>query len=204
MAKIIYIGGNKGGSGKTSVAHLLCTGLALLNRTAALVTTDNRPLRSSQGRPYNILDGREGKALAALIEAATRSKDDAYLVIDGGATRHGEFDKTISKYAALFLIPFTACIEDMELASAYCLEHPHSFVVPNRWTTNSMAAKADKVLLDQMEEALPGRVMPPVPDTRGSGMLLENEIIAKDINTRTRNVARALAINVLEKLLPAG
>lgn len=204
MARILYVGGNKGGSGKTSIAHLLCTGLALLNRTAALVTTDNRPLRSSVGRPYNILDGRDGKALAALIEAALKTKDDSYLVIDGGATRHGEFDKTISKYASMFLIPFTPCIEDMELASGYCLEHPHSFVVPNRWTTNSMAMRADKVLLDQMEGALPGRVMPPVPDTRGSGMLLENEITAKDINTRTRNVARSLAINVLEKLLPAG
>lgn len=205
MAKIIYIGGIKGGSGKTTCSHLLSAGLALLSRSVALVTTDNRDMLSSEGRPYNILDGREAKKLAELVNAAVTTTDsDAYLVIDGGATRFGEFDKTLSKHAALVLVPWTSDPEAMKLASIYCTEHPHAYALPNRWTTNSMAAKADEFLLKQFDAVLPGRVMPPVPDTRGSAMLLEHEITAKDINTRTRNVARALAINVLEKLLPAG
>ena len=40
MAKIICVLGNKGGTGKTTLSHMLCQGLGLLGHRAACILTD--------------------------------------------------------------------------------------------------------------------------------------------------------------------
>ena len=40
MAEIICVIGNKGGTGKTTLSHMLCQGLGLLGQRAACVLTD--------------------------------------------------------------------------------------------------------------------------------------------------------------------
>lgn len=200
-AHIIFVGGNKGGSGKTTISHLLCTGLALLGHSMALVTTDNRPLRTgTDRRPYQILDGRTVKQLADIVASAPKIEGDVFLVIDGAASRSGELDKALAGHVDVFLVPFTDFVEDLELAAEYCAAHKNAWALPNRWPTSPMAVASVAPLLEQIGAAVPGRVLPPVPQVAGSKVLCEDDLSPSDIVTRTRNVARALARSVLDIL----
>ena len=53
MAEIICVIGNKGGTGKTTLSHMLCQGLGLLGQRAACVLTDtSREPLIPAGRRY--------------------------------------------------------------------------------------------------------------------------------------------------------
>ena len=59
MAEIICVIGNKGGTGKTTLSHMLCQGLGLLGQRAACVLTDtSREPLIPAGRRYVLADAR--------------------------------------------------------------------------------------------------------------------------------------------------
>ena len=59
MADIICVIGNKGGTGKTTLSHMLCQGLGLLGQRAACVLTDtSREPLIPTGRRYVLADAR--------------------------------------------------------------------------------------------------------------------------------------------------
>ena len=68
--KLVYWGGSKGGVGKSTNAHLTCLGATLSNQPAAYVLTDPDREMRDKGRPYEVLDGREPKALANILKAS--------------------------------------------------------------------------------------------------------------------------------------
>ena len=86
MSNLIFIGGQKGGSTKTTTAHLMCLGAILRGQPAAYVLTD--PLRSlkTEGRPYGVMDGRDSNELAKIITASSNTKN-GWLIVDGGGNR---------------------------------------------------------------------------------------------------------------------
>ena len=87
MAEIICIIGNKGGTGKTTLSHMLCQGLGLLNQRSACILTDtSREPLQPEGRRYVTADARTPEALARVVDKL-RAMNDWLGVIDGGGNR---------------------------------------------------------------------------------------------------------------------
>jgi hypothetical protein len=157
MSIAVYIGGQKGGTTKSTTGHLLCLGAVLFKQPAAYVLTDpKRPLRS-EGRPYGVLDGREPKDLARIIEA-NQSSLNGWLVIDGGGNRP-EFDKAMADNAELCLLPFRDSDEDDEMVRADLKAIPHALAWPSAWPTNEKAAKSAQHYIDNLANDFPLRVI---------------------------------------------
>ena len=68
MSRIICIIGNKGGTGKTTLSHMLCQGLGLLGQRSACILTDtSREPLSPDGRRYVTADARTPEALHKVV-----------------------------------------------------------------------------------------------------------------------------------------
>jgi cellulose biosynthesis protein BcsQ len=110
--KGIAIISKKGGVGKTSLCHLLALGSAWNNIPSYLFHTDDRKPMEIDGRPYAYIDGRDLNRLSTVAESLMTS--DGLCIIDGGGNRP-EFDKWISEFVDIVLIPVTADTESIDL-----------------------------------------------------------------------------------------
>ncbi|MBJ2242847.1 hypothetical protein JFT59_24215 [Pseudomonas sp. MF6784] len=157
MSNLIFIGGQKGGSTKTTTAHLMCLGAILRGQPAAYVLTD--PLRSlkTEGRPYGVMDGRDSNELAKIITASSNTKN-GWLIVDGGGNRP-ELDKAISTQAQLTILPFRGSEEDLETISRDLAAMPNAVALPSAWPTNKHAQEAAQKFIDALEQVYPGRVI---------------------------------------------
>lgn len=154
---IIFIGGEKGGTTKSTTAHLICLGAVLRNQPADYVLTDPRRSLKSAGRPYSVLDGRVPANLLKII-SASQSVDNGWLVIDGGGNRPA-FDKDVSQDADLVLLPFRDSEEDAEVVARGLIDIPHALALPSAWPTNRHAQDSAKLILNGLADAFPGRVI---------------------------------------------
>lgn len=111
--KAVAVVGKRGGSGKTSVSHLLALGAAWKMIPAYFMHTDDREPIGVQGRPYAYYDARSPETLSTLMGAAINK--DGLFVIDGGGNRP-DFDKWISDCVDLALIPVSPDPEDVREA----------------------------------------------------------------------------------------
>lgn len=102
----------KGGVGKSTLCHLLAIGSAWRNVPSYLFHTDDRKPMKVEGRPYAYIDGRSLERLSTVIDSLMNN--DGICIIDGGGNRP-EFDKWISEFVDLVLIPVTADSESIEL-----------------------------------------------------------------------------------------
>jgi hypothetical protein len=121
MDRLICIIGNKGGTGKTSITHMLCHGLGLLGKRSIAVMTDTfREPVSRENRLYTPLDGRSPEKFEKII-AKLESMPDWYGVIDGVAN-DPEMDKQLYEMSGLVLLPFRDSHEDINtpIASYFC------------------------------------------------------------------------------------
>ncbi len=103
----------RGGAGKTTLCHLLAHGAALYKQQAHLMHTDDRAPIRVNGRRYNYYDARQPDDLSALVKNIINH--DGLCIIDSGGNRP-EFDKWISAYVDLVLIPVTPDSEAVNLA----------------------------------------------------------------------------------------
>lgn len=159
MSNLVYVGGQKGGTTKTTSGHLLCLGAILRREPAAYVLTDpNRQLKA-EGRPYGVLDGRDPTKLAQII-GASHSTENGWLIIDGGGNRPA-FDREMSREASLCLLPFRDSEEDLEAVALDLKAIPHAFAWPSAWPTNSKAQATAQALIEALGTAFPGRVISP-------------------------------------------
>ncbi|MBU4630934.1 hypothetical protein HRJ41_26015 (plasmid) [Pseudomonas sp. BF61] len=157
MSNLIFIGGQKGGSTKTTTAHLMCLGAILRGQPAAYVLTDpNRSLKT-EGRPYGVMDGRDSNELAKIITASSNTKN-GWLIVDGGGNRP-ELDKAISAQAQLTILPFRGSEEDLETISRDLAAMPNAVALPSAWPTNKHAQEAAQKFIDALEQVYPGRVI---------------------------------------------
>lgn len=157
MSNLIFIGGQKGGSTKTTTAHLMCLGAILRGQPAAYVLTDpNRSLKT-EGRPYGVMDGRDSNELAKIITASSNTKN-GWLIVDGGGNRP-ELDKAISAQAQLTILPFRGSEEDLETISRDLAAMPNAVALPSAWPTNKHAQEAAQKFIGALEQVYPGRVI---------------------------------------------
>lgn len=157
MSNIVYVGGQKGGTTKTTTAHLMSLGAILRKQPAAYVLTDPHRLVKAEGRPYGVLDGRDATVLAQILTASQSTKN-GWLVVDGGGNRPA-FDKEMARTSHLTLLPFRASEEDLEAVALDMAAMPKAIALPSAWSTNKHAQASAQRYIDALSTAFPGRVL---------------------------------------------
>jgi hypothetical protein len=149
VKRLICIIGNKGGTGKTSITHMLCQGFGLLGVRSAAVLTDitREPLPRGERR-YTPLDGRSPERLKKVV-GLLEAMPDWIGVIDGGGNRP-EMDQRFYEMSSLVLLPFRDSHEDIRTVRKDLDTFPRALGVPSQWPTNPWQQMAAERTLDEL------------------------------------------------------
>jgi hypothetical protein len=198
MADIICVIGNKGGTGKTTISHMLCHGMGLLGQRSVCVLTDTsrEPLDPS-GRRYLIADARSREALVK-VTAKIRSLKVWLGVIDGGGNRT-EMDCNLYSLADLVLLPFRDSHEDIRTVIRDLEMFPRAYAIPSQWPTNIWQRDAAEKTVDEFLARFGDRILSPVVTISASKQLLQ-KTIPGTLPTPLANASRSIARQVLELL----
>lgn len=195
MFKTIVLAGDKGGSGKTTSSHAISHGLAMHGIRAFHISTDpRREILPPESRRYATLDGRDPKALGAILDKLS-GMDGAIALIDGGGGRP-DVDRVLARAADLTILPFMQSQTDLRVVKADLERLPESIGLPNRWPTQKWARDvADRELALELDVFI-NRLMSPVPEINGYVSLLRDTGAAARINP----ACKQLALRVLERM----
>ncbi len=199
MAILLSIIGNKGGTGKTTLSHLLCHGFGLLGQKSACILTDTtREPLSPEGRRYVIADARSPATLERIV-TKLRGLDDWIGVIDGGGNRP-EMDRRLYALSDVVLLPFRESAEDIRTVIKDLEQFPRAYAVPSQWpVSNQWQRQAADKLVVQMMAPYRDRILRPVPALSATKLLLLKQIPAQ-LPTPLNNAARQFARQMLELL----
>jgi hypothetical protein len=198
MAEIVCIIGNKGGTGKTTLSHMLCQGLGLLGQRSVCVLTDtHREPLDPEGRRYLVADARTREALGKVVDKI-RGLPGWMGVIDGGGNR-SEMDRKLYGLANLVLLPFRDSHEDIRTVIQDLGMFPRAWAIPAQWPTNPWQQEAAEKTLREQLGPYADRILPPVSTLSASKLLLHKNIPDK-LPTPLGNACRALAYQVLKML----
>jgi chromosome partitioning protein len=198
MADIICVIGNKGGTGKTTLSHMLCQGLGLLGQRSVCVLTDtHREPLAPGGRRYLVADARSREALIKVVDKI-RSLNAWMGVIDGGGNRT-ETDQKLYGLADLVLLPFRDSQEDIRTVIRDLEMFPRAYAVPTQWPTNAWAREAAERLVQDMLEPYHDRILDPIYALGASKLLLQKQMPTV-LPTPLANACRASAHQVLDLL----
>ncbi len=198
MAEIICVIGNKGGTGKTTLSHMLCQGLGLLGHRSACVLTDTtrEPLKPD-GRRYITADARTRESLTKVVDKL-RTLDNWIGVIDGGGNRT-EMDRKLYALSDIVLLPFRESHEDIRTVVRDLEMFPRAYAVPSQWSTNPWQRDAADRSVLQMMRPYRHRILNPVNALSASKLLLQ-KTIPDQLPTPLSNACRALGRQILEVL----
>ncbi len=198
MADIICVIGNKGGTGKTTLSHMLCHGMGMLAQRSVCVLTDaDRDPLDPKGRKYLVADARKGEALAKVTDKI-RSLPAWMGVIDGGGNRT-ELDRRLYGLADLVLLPFRDSHEDIRTVIRDLEMFPRAYAIPSQWPTLPwLREAADRMVAEQLDGYL-DRILPPITALAASKQLLE-QAIPESLPAPLANACRDFARQVLELL----
>lgn len=198
MADIICVIGNKGGTGKTTLSHMLCQGMGLLGQRSVCVLTDtHREPLAPNGRRYLVADARSREALARVVDKI-RSLNAWMGVIDGGGNRT-EIDRKLYGLADLVLLPFRDSQEDIRTVIRDLEMFPRAYALPMQWPTNAWAREAAEKLVHEMLGPYHDRILEPVFTLGASKVLLQKQI-PQMLPTPLANACRSAAHQVLDLL----
>ena len=198
MAEIICVIGNKGGTGKTTVSHMLCQGMGLLGHHSVCVLTDlGREPLNPEGRRYLTADARTREALAKVVDKI-RTLNKWVGVIDGGANRD-EMDRHLYGLANLVLLPFRDSQEDIRTLIKDLETFPRAYALPSQWPTNPWAQEAARKTLQNSLGDYRDRILEPVNALSSSKLLLQKRI-PETLPTPLANACRRVAGQVLDQL----
>jgi hypothetical protein len=198
MADIICVIGNKGGTGKTTLSHMLCQGLGLLGQRSVCVLTDtHREPLDPADRRYLIADARSREALGKVVDKIRSLK--AWLgVIDGGGNRT-EMDKRLYGVADLVLLPFRDSHEDIRTVIRDLEMFPRAYAIPTQWPTNAWQRDAAEKAVAELLAPYRDRILDPVFSLSASKLLLQRQV-QPGLPTPLANACRAMAHQVVELL----
>jgi chromosome partitioning protein len=198
MADIICVIGNKGGTGKTTLSHMLCQGLGLLGQHSVCVLTDtHREPLAPAGRRYLVADARSREALTKVVDKI-RSLNAWMGVIDGGGNRT-EMDRKLYGLADLVLLPFRDSHEDIRTVIRDLEMLPRAYAIPTQWPTNAWAREAAERTVTEMLGNYRDRILDPIHTLAASKLLLQHQI-PPALPTPLANASRAAARQVLDLL----
>jgi hypothetical protein len=187
MSRFVFVGGGKGGCGKTTTAHLLCLGAILARQPATYVLTDPMRDPKPEGRPYGVIDGRDAEDLSQVI-ANSAKMQNGWLVVDGGGNRPA-FDAAIAELADLTILPFGDDDEMREVVKKDMARLQTALAWPVNWPTNRMAAAEAQRHIDDIAKAFPLRLIePPIFEVRATKELLREDLASPA--TQVRAAAR--------------
>lgn len=198
MAQIICIIGNKGGTGKTTLSHMLSQGFGLLGQRSACVLTDTaREPLSPEGRRYLTADARSPEALSKVMDKL-RTLNGWMGVIDGGGNR-SEMDRKLYSMADLVLLPFRDSHEDIRTVIRDLEAFPRAWALPSQWPTNPWQREAAERTVATMLAEFRDRVLEPVGALSSSKLLLQKNIPTQ-LPTPLANACRGVGRQVLDLL----
>ena len=198
--RIVAIFGTKGGTGKSTLSHLLAYGAALQGLPALVMHTDAREPERHQGRPYHYFDGRDPKRLYAALERA-KAAPKGLAVIDGAGNRPGVAE-VLAKAADLVLIPCGIGGQDAPMALSDLERLPEALVVVNRFPTtpkHPRRPKAEAYIAQIPRE----RVLCRLGESAAADRFTESDSDARPWttpSTRVASAARALYLRVQARL----
>lgn len=195
MAKTIVLGGDKGGSGKTTSSHAIAHGLAMYGIKAFHISTDpRREILPPEARRYATLDGRDPRTLGTILDRLA-AIEGAVALIDGGGGRP-DVDRVLARAADLTILPFMQSQTDLRVVRADLERLPEAVALPNRWPNQKWARDvADRELAQELGD-FRDRLMSPVPEINGYVSLLRDSGAAPRINP----ACKQLALRVLERM----
>jgi len=200
MAEIICVIGNKGGTGKTTLSHMLCHGFSLLGRHAACVMTDEqRTALRPEGRRYVIADARSPQAREKMMDKL-RDYKSWIGVLDGGANRT-DTDIALYELSSLVLLPFRDSAEDLRTVMQDLERFPRALALPSQWPHNRWQIEAAERLLATMPPELRARTLPPAYAISASKLLLQTQL-PEQLPSALNNASRALSQMVLNMIEP--
>lgn len=198
MADIICVIGNKGGTGKTTISHMLCQGMGLLGQRSVCVLTDTyREPLDPAGRRYLVADARTREALVKVTNKV-RSLKSWMGVIDGGGNRT-EMDQKLYGVADLVLLPFRDSHEDIRTVIRDLEMFPRAYAIPSQWPTNVWQREAAEKTIDEFLRPYRDRILSPVATLSASKNLLQ-KTIPGSLPSPVANACRSVARQVLELL----
>jgi hypothetical protein len=196
--KLICVIGNKGGTGKTSITHMMCHGFGLLGmRSIAVLTDPSRDPLLRENRNYTPLDGRSPEKLEKIL-AKLESMPEWIGVIDGGANRP-EMDEYLYEKARLTLLPFRESHEDIRTVHKDLDIFDRALGIPSQWPKNPWQQMAAEHTLDELMQDYRPRLLDPVYTVSSSKLLLETRL-PNELPTVLNNVCRGLAKQVLQHI----
>lgn len=195
--RYILISGDKGGTAKSTTAHLAAHGLSLLRPAvpSIVITTDPRErLLDTDGRRYLVLDGRSPSKLASVISALAELGEDPIVFIDGAAARH-EFDEALPDLVkpALIIVPYMSAGHEYDRAAQTLREIPTAYGLPSAWSTR---VEDKRRRAGWTPPASDDRILQPVPRMSALAELLSPGGTAR-LPYRAQNLARTLARTLL-------
>jgi chromosome partitioning protein len=196
MAKLIAVLGSKGGTGKSSVSHLLAHGFGSLPKPvdAIVITTDPEDTVHTIDRRYYTADGRDHTRLGMIIHKL-QDQDRLVIVVDGAAGRPA-VDQIIGGIADLIVVPFTPARHDVERAARHLEALPEAVGLPNRWPSHPAARAHANKLFNLLPK---DRIMEPV-QTLGKIVDLINHEEYQRIATSLSRPGQVLALDVLRRI----
>ncbi len=203
MADIICVIGDKGGTGKTTLSHMLCQGLGLLGQRSVCVLTDaSREPLDALHRRYLTADARSREMLSRLVDTV-RPLHSWLGVIDGGGNR-AEMDRRLYHLADLVLLPFRDSHEDLRTAARDMEQFPYAYAVPMQWPGNlRQLAQADRAMSDFLGR-YHDRILDPVQTLSASKLLLQKQL-PSTLPAPLNEACRRVATQIIELLqLEAG
>lgn len=198
MADIICVIGNKGGTGKTTLSHMLCQGMGLLGQRSVCVLTDtHREPLDPAGRRYLIADARSREALGKVTDKIRSLK--AWLgVIDGGGNRT-EMDRRLYSLADLVLLPFRDSHEDIRTVIRDLEMFPRAYAIPTQWPTNPWQREIAEKAVSELLAPYRDRILGPVASLAASKLLLQRRLPG-ELPVPLAHACRAVAHQVVELL----
>lgn len=198
MADIICVIGNKGGTGKTTLSHMLCQGLGLLGQRSVcvLTDTDREPLDSTHRR-YLTADARSREALNQVTDKI-RSLNAWLGVIDGGGNRT-EMDRRLYGMADLVLLPFRDSHEDIRTVMRDLEMFPCAYAVPMQWPSNAWQRESAERTVREHLAAYQDRILDPVFALSVSKLLLQKHLTTT-FPAPLANACRSVAHQVVDLL----
>jgi hypothetical protein len=198
MADIICVIGNKGGTGKTTLSHMLCQGMGLLGQRSVCVLTDTyREPLAPAGRRYLIADARSRESLVKVVDKI-RSLNAWMGVIDGGGNRT-ETDRKLYGLADLVLLPFRDSHEDIRTVIRDLEMFPRAYAIPAQWPTNAWARDSAERTLEEMLAPYHDRILNPLYSLAASKLLLQKDVPSA-LPTPLTNACRSAAHQILDLL----
>ena len=198
MADIICVIGNKGGTGKTTLSHMLCQGMGLLSKRSVCVLTDtHRDPLDPKGRRYLTADARTREALVKVVDKI-RSLSAWLGVIDGGGNR-SEMDRKLYGLADLVLLPFRDSHEDIRTVIRDLELFPRAYAIPMQWPTNAWQREAAENTVAEHLAPYRDRILEPVFSLSATKLLLQNQLPGA-LPTPLVNACRGMAHQVLDLL----